>query len=146
MKERAARENKEREEHFSLVTLARVLSTNNSYTNPGGAWKYEIWHLWTWKGVDKVRNNATSTLTAANSESVCGLTGLLDEWDYLLAGKFAKNGEIEITSCDLYMAWYDVSAEERNLLSDLRDEAEKCKRYDHEPTAAISRIRVVKNF
>ncbi|KAL6728239.1 hypothetical protein Aduo_010031 [Ancylostoma duodenale] len=113
--------------NVDIVTLARVMSTDNSDTNPGGAWKYVIFHLRTWKGFDKLRNITTSILTTANSESACGLTGLLDDWDYLLTGKFGENGEIKITSCDLYMAWYDVTTEERDLLKDLRDGVEKCE-------------------
>ncbi|KIH50461.1 hypothetical protein ANCDUO_19460 [Ancylostoma duodenale] len=79
------------------------------------------------RGFDKLRNITTSILTTANSESACGLTGLPDDWDYLLTGKFGGNGEIKITSCDLYMAWYDVTTEERDLLRDLRDGVEKCE-------------------
>ncbi|RCN26398.1 hypothetical protein ANCCAN_27876, partial [Ancylostoma caninum] len=120
------------------VLLAKVLSINNgelstdaandTNTTNSGTWNYNIWHLRTWKGPVV----ATSALTTPNSEEACGVTGLLEGWDYLLTGKKGKDGEITFTSCDLVMAWYDVTAEERDLLRDLREDPKKCDEKDDE--------------
>ncbi|KAL6742116.1 hypothetical protein Aduo_015306 [Ancylostoma duodenale] len=122
------------------VLLARVLSVNSKHgefstnaangtnTTDSGTWKYNIWHLRTWKGPVV----ATSALTTPNSESECGVTGLLQEWDYLLTGKKGKDGEITFTSCDLVMPWSHVTPEEIELLRELRGDPKKCGKNDDE--------------
>ncbi|KAL6728611.1 hypothetical protein Aduo_010368 [Ancylostoma duodenale] len=113
------------------VLLGRVLSINT--VNAGnatavGAWNYNIWHMWTWKGPIV----PTSALTAPNS-GTCGVSGvLLKNWDYFLTGKKGKNGEITFTSCDFVMPYYEIAPEEMHVLMKLRDEPKKCKQEDDE--------------
>ncbi|KIH63651.1 hypothetical protein ANCDUO_06047 [Ancylostoma duodenale] len=62
--------------NVDIVTWARVLSIDGNRTEIGGSLKYTIWHLITFKGYDKVKNNATSILTTPNSDGQCGVTNL----------------------------------------------------------------------
>ncbi|EYB84806.1 hypothetical protein Y032_0310g2122 [Ancylostoma ceylanicum] len=122
------------------VLLAKVLSINSKYgevptkaandTNKtnDGTWFYDIWHMRTWKGPIV----ATSLLTTANSGEGCGVTGLLKDWEYFLTGKKGEKGEITFTSCDFVMPHYDLTAEELELLMDLRDDPKKCDEKDDE--------------
>ncbi|RCN43333.1 hypothetical protein ANCCAN_10658 [Ancylostoma caninum] len=102
------------------------MSIHGDREKPEEPWTYTIWHVHTWKGYDKVKDNATSILTTSSSESACGQTGLMKEMDYFLQGKMEDNGEISITSCNLALPCYDVNEDDVNLLRDLRDEKKKC--------------------
>lgn len=39
---------------------------------------------------------------------------------YLAVGKMGDDGVMQITACDIVMAWYDVTADEREALKDMR--------------------------
>ncbi|RCN49278.1 tissue inhibitor of metalloproteinase, partial [Ancylostoma caninum] len=120
------------------VLLARVLSinskdsesptnaANDTNTTASGTWNYRIWHVQTWKGPVV----ATSVLTTPNGE--CGVTGLLQDWDYFLTGKKGKNGEVTFTSCDFVMPWTDLTPGEHDLLLELMWDPKKCEEKDDE--------------
>ncbi|RCN29976.1 hypothetical protein ANCCAN_24259 [Ancylostoma caninum] len=134
------------------VLLARVLSINGRHgelstnasnstdTTDSGTWSYNIWHLRTWKGPVV----ATSALTTPNSESECGVTGLLQGWDYFLTGKKGKHGEITFTSCDVVMPWYQVTSEEIELLRELREDPKECGK-NGEPLEENDETKVEEN-
>ncbi|KIH54939.1 hypothetical protein ANCDUO_14912 [Ancylostoma duodenale] len=92
---------------------------------PGKQLKYTIWHLHTWKGYDKVKDNATSILTTPSSDDQCGVTNLVEEADYFLSGKL-QNGEIYITNCNLVLPYEYVTRDDVDLLRDLRDGVKQC--------------------
>ncbi|EPB76497.1 tissue inhibitor of metalloproteinase [Ancylostoma ceylanicum] len=108
-----------------IVTMARVESIDKSDTSIGGAVNYGIWHLRTWKGLDKV--NVTSVLTTSNSIDACGKIDLEQDMDYVLTGKLKDNGEISFTSCDFVNRWSEVTGSEMDLLRDLREGTKKCQ-------------------
>ncbi|KAL6743619.1 hypothetical protein Aduo_016639 [Ancylostoma duodenale] len=110
-----------------IVTWARVMSIDGDLEEPETPWKYTIWHFATWKGYDKVKDNATIILTTPNSDSQCGARGLWEEGDYILAGKLKENGEIYITTCDLILPYEQHTSEDIDLLRDLRYGTKKCE-------------------
>ncbi|EYC37083.1 hypothetical protein Y032_0828g2559 [Ancylostoma ceylanicum] len=109
-----------------IVTWARVMSINGDLEKPEQPWEYTIWHLRTWKGYEKVKDNSTSILTTSSKDADCGLTGLVEEWDYILEGKM-EGDKIKITSCNLALPYYQVTPEDMGLLSDLKNGDKKCE-------------------
>ncbi|EPB76500.1 hypothetical protein ANCCEY_04400 [Ancylostoma ceylanicum] len=113
--------------NVSLVTWARVLNITGDLQKPEEPWKYTIWHLRTWKGYEKVKDNSTSVLTTSSSYTACGLVGLQEEEEYILAGRMGDNGEISITSCDLALPYRQAYPEDMELLRNLKYETKKCE-------------------
>ncbi|RCN28200.1 hypothetical protein ANCCAN_26061, partial [Ancylostoma caninum] len=83
-------------------------------------WFYHIHHARTWKGPIV----ATSILSTPNSE--CGITSLLQGWEYFVTGKKGKDGEITFTTCDFVMPSDQLTPEEHVLLLELMYHPEKC--------------------
>ncbi|XP_077389721.1 metalloproteinase inhibitor 2-like [Festucalex cinctus] len=95
-----------------VVIKAKVLDVMPGTQGKIGPTKYDIQHLTTFKGVEKL---FAAIYTGPNS-AACGIT-LTKGVEYLFMGRLQFDGTLHVSVCDLYQPWDALSEARKNVLA-----------------------------
>ncbi|XP_077356022.1 metalloproteinase inhibitor 2-like [Festucalex cinctus] len=94
-----------------VVIKARVVGVMPDTQGESGSIKYAIWHLKTFKGVEKLFG---AIYTGPNS-AACGIT-LTKGVVYLFMGRLQFDGTLHVSLCDFYRPWDALSDAQKKVL------------------------------